>query len=341
MSLHLRYRFSKAQHQGSSGVSFTDAEILIEAGRKGTTAQLTSPTRREPVDLVKASESTFTSVMAGLPSGFEKDLTVETGIITEELSFAGKAVTRKKRAYTLASCHGVVIILKESLGAKASSPWTKRVPQDETIKTLPLVLGPSAALAVTVHMLEFSGAQRDLQGNGKAILDISELDHSPYPPQSFVGLRLHGKYSRLADWKKSAPSLVTVKPLLVRYELWSRPFAALFHDGLRHWAISCDTQVPWPSPVLILDTLTPLDCCPGKVEWEATYSVRGEDGVMAGGCGPLHVQFEARQLLGSIYGATGELMPACVDDPIAGKQFGLATPLVSDVLAHQILSNCQ
>src|SRR4051794_30985723 len=143
MSLHLRYRFSKAQHQGNSKASLTDAEIVIKVGPEGATAQLSAPKHKIPADLVEASKSTLASVMAALPSGFEKYLTVETGMITETLFSAGKAIIRKKRVYTLVSCRGVIIILNASLGARASSHWKNETPEDYTAKRLPLVLGPS------------------------------------------------------------------------------------------------------------------------------------------------------------------------------------------------------
>ncbi len=337
MSLHLRYRFSKAQHQGGNSLSLTDAEILIDAGKEVATAHLSAPTRPVPKRLIEASNTTLASVRDRLPSGLNKQVAVETGMITEEWLSAGKMISRRKRAYTLASCRGVIIALQNSLGATAQSPWRKAADEGDGIRMLPVVLGPSAALAVLIHLLEFSGPLRDLPAGRQTKLHISELDSSPYPPEAFFDSS--SEMRRGWEPRKDASCLPWPKPLLLRYELWSRPFAALFQDGLHHWSISSDTQVRWPSAALVLDTLVPLDCCPGAIDWEATYSVRKQSEVVAGICTLMRLRFEPRELLSRVYGAIGEMRAACVDDPIAGKQFGLAAPLASDLLAENILFN--
>lgn len=341
MSLQLRHHFSKLGKQGNLPASLIDAEILIELRRIGAVAQLSASRHRPSAKLFEASTDTFTSLKATLPSRFEKDLWVETGIITEELSSSGTVLSRKKQPYTLASCRGVVFALEEALGVKASCPWTESTSHDEKARRLPLVLGPSAALAVLVHLMEFSSPpHRKLAGNGTK-LQLSESNQSPYPPQTPLGLTLRKKYNGMADLKRTVASLQRFKPLLVRHDIWSRPLSALFQDGLRHWAISCDVQIPWPSQAVILDALTPLECGSGIVEWEGTYSLRRGDGHTVGVAAPLRARFAAQTLLGRVCGSIGQMMPGYVDDPIAGKQYGLATPLASDVLLREILSDLQ
>ena len=342
MSLQLHHHLSKVEQQGDLPATLTDAEIRIEFGRSGAMAQLCASKKRPPARLFEAVTETFASLKLALPPGFEKDLWVESGIIAEELFLSETVVGRTKRPYTLAACRGMVLALEKSLGVSTSSPWKRTVSHDQGARALPLVLGPSAALAVLAHWIEFSTSpHRELPANGKTKLRFAESYQSPYPPHTALGLGLGKKYSGSADLKKKAASFEAVKPLLVRQDLWSRPLSALFHDGLRHWTMSCDDQVSWPPHAVILDALAPLECGSQVIDWEAVYSLRGEDGHMAGVGKPVRVRFEPRTLIGRVRGSIGQMMPGYVDDPIAGKQYGLATPLACDVLLSEILSEPQ
>jgi hypothetical protein len=189
----------------------------------------------------------------------------------------------------------------------------------------PLVLGPSATLALSDFILD--GIAGPLDGDTwpfAARLRVEDTPHSPYPPQHRDGPAVRvGPATLAAD--EQDPAFM----LLQRTERWQRPVGALYNIARRNLAIGWDGDTArQPGTMIVIDTLTAeTEPTLATSRWLGTWYLDAHDG-RRWGQGRLALMIDTSRVLRTGAVAIGPPRPACICDPIEGEIYGFA-PLVA------------
>lgn len=169
----------------------------------------------------------------------------------------------------------------------------------------PLMLGPSAALAVAE---EWSLSTTSILST---VLSLGNADRSPYPPH------------------RSPLGAAPLHAIATDPFRWSRPFAALDADRNAVLTLSSSRRVDASRNFTLIESLVPLVANGNAMEWLASIS----------GGTAMRIRAPLPLLIGSITGATGEPAPALVDDPVAGERYGYAPPLATALTLRDVLES--
>lgn len=247
-----------------------------------------------------------------LPLELHGELVVEAGVVEQSLSRAGRPATARRWRYLMASCRGVLIALGELDELRWRSQWRRLLDFHHVESGLPVMLGPSAALAAALHVLEV-GESEEVIAALPAALSIETDKRSPYPP--------HMVPPELRE--------LPFDPVLLHLQACSRPFAALSNDGFPTAALRCAAACAAPSRALVLESMLPLRGGSGPIEWEVQCSVVDGDGA-ALSRRARRVILDAAAALGSAQ-AAGATQPAMAEDAVWGETYGWAPPLMTDL----------
>lgn len=260
-----------------------------------------------------------------LPQARRRQFVAEAGMVIDGGS---------RRRYAVAHANGALL---QGLGALFAMPeYPDTVGWLDVPETVPLVIGPSAALALVDFTLD------GLPGTAHrwpfpSELRLEDTGRSPYPPQHRddppplpIG----------PDMRTSAAQEDATFLLLQRSERWQRPINALYNVRQRNLAIAWSGPTSEPATAAVIDTLTAeSEPTLASSAWLATWYLRDPAGDRWGR-ERLALAMRGPDVLHAVTVAVGHSRPACICDPIEGEAYGIAPPLQvpRSVLSLQVLS---
>lgn len=336
----------------SAPLASTSVELAVETG-SGLDVRFAA-SRRQPDDLKRIAAASLEETAARLPDPLRGRLVVEAGEVRSLLRRDGEEVSLFSRGYRMASCRGVVLGMRENGGAAVpfDSPWTGVGTAEQADAALPVVLAPSAVLALISYALEVTGSHVDAQSRAE-VPGITVLDTaaSPYPPQHhpFEGdgtgspdrtLIEEGRWRNREEHAGDDVDLLFF--LLTRPERALRPLAAATHFNRRNLAVRCSRTAPLPVPAVLVDSWrVRVGPRSGAVPFHAELSCLEPRGERLAVTTTAALKLDPWELLARIRGAGGPAEPAIDEDPIEGDSYGFAPTLVTDLTFGDILAMSQ
>lgn len=261
-----------------------------------------------------------------LPQHRRCALVVEAGSVETAFVLAGADRHLEQCSYVLATC-GAVLVMLARRGDRAllrhpaavlMTRWTDGRPAGTPRATDPVVLGPSALLALVL-------STRAPGVSSAAELSTDETPRSPYPPHDYSFEERFGLAPVDGPFRT-----------LSRLERALQPLGALEDDGASGLRIDVAPAVPWPERAIVLDALVALDGPgPGATAWEVEYTLHNRYG-SASAAAPLRVRADPAELLAQLRGALGPSEPALHRDPIAGDRYATAPPGLTTLVAADL-----
>jgi len=332
---------AQARAGASAPIVSSSVEVTVETGRLDVRF---AAARQRPVDLERAAAAGLEETAAHLPEVLRGRLAVEAGEVSSSLRSNGEQVPLFSRSYRMASCRGVVLGIQEvDLGARSFvSPWAGTLAAEWVDSSLPVVLSPSAVLALVSYALEVTGSHVATRSNaylpGLTVLDTA---FSPYPPQHhpFEGDgaaspdRLLIEDGRWCNRDEHAGD--DVDPLfflLTRPNRALRPLAAATHFNRRNLAVQCSRSASPPIPAILVDSWrVRVGPRSGAVPFHAELSRIEQNGERLAITAAVALNFDPWEVLARVRGASGPAAPAIDEDPIEGDSYGCAPTLVTDL----------
>jgi hypothetical protein len=338
--LRTRRKVSQARAGTAGPAASASVELIVETAGSGLDVSFTSP-RQRPAGLEREAAAVLEEILARLPQELHGGLTVEAGEVRSLLGRDGDEVPLFSRAYRMAGCRGVVLGIRnaESPGP-FDIPWTGIVAAEEIDSSLPVLLGPSAVLALVSFALEVTGSHVELRSQAEAPgLTVTDTAASPYPPQHhpFAEDGAPSPDRQLIEdgtWRnREEHAGDDVDPLfflLTRPERALRPPAAATHFNRRNLSVRCGRTAPAPSPAILVDSWrVRVGPRGGAVPFHAGLSVAGPGGERLAVTAPVPLVLDPWMVLARIAGACGPVAPGVDEDPIEGDGYGEAPTLVT------------
>ena len=323
--------------------SSTSIELTLEVGEGGLDVRFSAP-RQRPAGMERAAARILEETAARLPEPLRDRLAVEVGEVCSLLRRNGTEVPLFARGYGMASCRGILLGLSED-GAAApfAFPWTGTAAVEELSPDLPVVLAPSAVLALVSYALEVTGSDLDTRGRSESPgLTLLDTAASPYPPQHHL-FKEDGAPSpdrpliEEGRWcNRGQHTGGDVDPLfflLTRPDRALRPLAAATHFSRRNLAVRCSRTASTPAPAVIIESWrVRVGPRSGVVPFHADLSLLGPEGGRLAVATTVALELDPWEVLARLRGASGPAAPAVDEDPIEGDGYGEAPPLVTDLL---------
>jgi hypothetical protein len=345
--LRTRREISRARASAGAPPSSVSLETVVAVSGGRLDISFNSP-RDRPAGFEREAAACLEATLAGLPVPLRSGLAVEAGEVRSLLSRDAGEVPLFSRGYGMASCRGVVLGID---GARApfESPWTGILEAGGLDPALPVLLAPSAALALVAYALEVTGSdlatESQTEMRGLTVLDTAA---SPYPPQHHP-FDEHGAVSpdrplftegRWCDREEHAGD--DVDPLfflLTRPDRALRPLAAATRFNRRNLSVRCRRTVPPPSPAVLVDSWrVRVGPRSGPVPFHAELSRTGPDGERLAVTQPVGLLLDPWQVLARVRGASGPVAPGVDEDPIEGDSYGSAPTLATDLTLADLLA---
>jgi hypothetical protein len=343
-SLCLTHRVLAINRAPTAGTTLTDIASQMQLTAEGGHAHFLPSSDLVPHDMKAAAATEESAVAAHLPTALRGRLQVEVGWVEQAIRRDRLVVARRRQFYVLSTCRGVVLTLRAALEADRRIAWVRTVDTKELGVGLPVVLGPSAVLALVLHCL----ATVPSDPVGGALSPVVPVPiaareaESPYPPHTsplallsqgeLLDADLPAVYSTTRPFPGTAQARFLLRP-----ERWSRPVEALPADAIDSVFVSCHAGSPLPDRAVVVDALTALTDEGKAAHWRAEVSLLDGERGMAAGTEPLDLHLDAWQLLASVRGALGMPQPAAAHDPLAGRRYGVAPAVVVDASADDLL----
>jgi hypothetical protein len=321
--------------------SSASVEMTVEAdGGGGLDVRFAAP-RTRPAGLERAAAADLEATAGRLPEPLRGQLAVEAGEVRSRLRREAEETSLFSRAYRLASCRGVVLGLREAGDSGPfESPWTGILEAGELDPGLPVVLGPSAVLALVSYALEVTGGHVAAEGGAELPgLAVRDTAASSYPPQHhpFAGdgspspdrpLIADGRW--LNREEDAGDHVDPLFYLLTRPDRALRPLAAATHFNRRNLAIACGRTAAAPAAAVVVDSWrVRVGPRSGAVPFHAELSYAGPDGARLAVPQAVALGVDPWRLLAGVRGASGPPRPAVDEDPIEGDGYGEAPTLVT------------
>lgn len=324
---------ARARASAFAPLSSSSIELTLET-RDGQDLNVRFDAPRErPVPLELAAAEGLERLAAGLPEPLRGRLVVEAGEVRARLYREGEERQLVSGTYLLASCRGVVL-------DNSAVPWTGTLAAEDVDPALPLVLAPSAVLALASFALEVTGGHVEARST-EVPVTVIDTASSPYPPQHhpFDGngaaspertLLADGRWQ---DREESAGDAVDPLFFLLTHPARALgPLAASSHFNRRNLEVRCGRSVPEPSPAILVDSWRArVGPRAGVVPFQAELSRTGPGGERLALASPLVLQLDPWEVLARVRGASRPAAPAVDEDPIEGDGYGLAPTLVTDL----------
>ncbi|HET9210880.1 MAG TPA: hypothetical protein VFR03_10810 [Thermoanaerobaculia bacterium] len=329
---------SQAWARAGAPPSSASVELTVDAG--GIGVRFAAP-RTRPAALERAAAADLEATAGLLPEPLRGRLGVEVGEVCSRLRGDGGETPLFSRAYRLASCRGVVSGLREGGESGAFAfPWTGTLDAGKIEPELPVILGPSAVLALVSYALEVTGGHISVESGAELPeLTVRDTAGSPYPPQ-------HHPFSGDGSPSPDRPLIVDgrwlnreedagdhVDPLfylLTRPDRALRPLAAATHFNRRNLEVACGRTAAAPREAVLVDSWrVRVGPRSGAVPFHAELSYVGPDGARLAVPQLVALRVDPWRLLDGVEGASGPARPAVDEDPIEGDAYGEAPPLVT------------
>ena len=340
---------AQARARAAAPLASTSVELTVETG-SGLDVRFGAP-RQHPAGLERAAVASLEETSARLPEPLRSHLAVEAGEVRSLLRRNGEEVPLFSRGYRMASCRGVILGLHDTGGAAQPfvSPWTGVRTAEQVVPSLPVVLAPSAVLALVSYALEVTGshvaAQSHAEIPGVTVLDTAA---SPYPPQHhpFEGdgsaspdrtLIEEGRWRNREEHAGDDVDLLFF--LLTRPERALRPLAAATHFNRRNLAVRCSRTAPLPARAILVDSWrVRVGPRSGAVPFHAEISCLEPHGERLAVTTTAALQLDPWEVLARIQGASGPAEPAIDEDPIEGDSYGHAPTLATDLTFGDLIA---
>lgn len=327
----------------------TSVELTVETGAEGGVAVHFATPRERPEELERNAQRSLDATLEGLPEPLRPRAMVELGEVRACLQRDGAEHPLFASAYRLARCRGVVLAVEGTHGPRAfESPWSGTMDAVALDAGLPVVLAPSAVLALVSYCLEVTGGHVDERGDADvAELTITDTSRSPYPPQhhpfTSTGEAAHdrvlvdaGRWSDRAE--HAGDDVDPLFYLLTRPERALRPLAAATHFNRRNLAVDCGRKVATPCPAVVVDSWrVRVGPRHGRVPFHAELSYLGAGRERLAVVPTVAVELDPWNVLLRVRGATGPVAPAVDEDPIEGDGYGTAPVLATDLALADLL----
>ncbi len=267
----------------------------------------------DPATFSEDACATWRCFAEDLPNIRRSQLICEVGVVQE---------CGRSEIYSIAHANGAIL---ERARQWLPSAHAESVRWEDLPKNLPVVLAPSATLALTDFILDaIPGVLQETDwplGDRLIILDTA---CSPYPPQ---------RHPNGAPPICIVPSSITrtvddsiTFQLLQRSERWQRPFSALYFISRRNLALSWDgTPLPLEGNAIVLDTVsaeTEPTLFPSQ--WLGTWYLHTPAN-KSWGCGRLELEIDTQKALRGA-AVVGCPLAACICDAIEGEIYATAPP---------------
>jgi hypothetical protein len=298
----------------------THVNILMEIAFRGS--RIYAKLDESPdatTDMNGAAEALLASGCSAIPRRRLDDAVVESGWVTDRIFHDSHEIASEERRFLYAACGGALFELTDRpvyADNAGSAP--------EVVETcladahLPVVLSPSAVLAVIEHCEE--NGEED--GEFNPLLSISRKWWSPYPPHSIPD-SLHRN-----EWPGES--------LSIRPDWWSQPFGAL-PSRFGSLQVLCNIATAPPPQALLLDSVIPLENGAGGVECEAEFSILREGRRGAISARAVTLLLDRRRLLNSVTSAISNPRAGRSFDPITGDRFGKAPMLLTVISSGELM----
>lgn len=241
-------------------------------------------------DVERAAGRLWRDLLRRLPDAMAGAARAEAGMVRTGSAW---------HAYALACCAHAVVLLASDLDAVPAPRWRRDGTLGEIEPGLPVVLAPSAVLALTAAVLELGDVRARALPHWLLALST---DRSPYPPHDDRGL--------------------------ARAERWLRPMSTARTSRDPLVVSSALPAVPGPRDAVRVESLVSLDT--RGLRWQARFAVEGGGGRWWVD-GPAHLQARAADLLGATCGEVEPRRVALDHDPIDGERFGWAPELLTSL----------
>jgi hypothetical protein len=278
------------------------------------------------------------------------------------------------RRYEVASCRGTVLGIRDgpagsggsflrsrarSAGSGGSpapapfpSPWAGTMATGDLAAELPLVLTPSAVLALVSYALEVAGDHVAREAPAElARLTVIDTASSPYPPQHHP---FEGDGTPAADrplledgrWRdRELHAGEGVDPLfflLTRPDRALRPLAAATHFNRRNLEVRWGGEASAPAPAVSVDSWrVRVGPRAGIVPFHAELAQVEADGTRRAVEAPVALALDPWEVLARVLGECGPPAPAVDEDPIEGASYGTAPALATSLTLAELLAASQ
>jgi hypothetical protein len=347
-SLRTHREISLARASAGASMSSASLETIVVASGGNLDVSFNSP-RGRPVGLEEEAAADLEVALSRLPQGLRRGLAVEAGGVRSTLRGNGEEAPLFVHSYRMASCRGVVLGIHEADAANSFAiPWKDILEAEDLDSSMPVVLGPSAVLALVSYALEVTGSHLAAQGDSE-VPGITVLDTaaSPYPPQHHPfeedgtpspdrPLIAEGRWANRRE--HAGDDVDPLFFLLTRPERALRPLAAATHFNRRNLAVECNRSVPIPTPAVMVDSWrVRVGPRRGAVPFHAELSRLAPDGERLAVSRAVPLSLDPWWLLARIEGAGGPAAPAVDEDPIEGDGYGAAPTLVTGVTLAELV----
>jgi len=268
---------------------------------------------------------------------------VEAGEVRSSLRHEGAPAPLFACGYRMASCRGVVLGIHDTGdgdGLPFAPPWTGVLAAEEVDPALPVILAPSAVLALVSYALEVTGGHVAAEGGAELPgLAVRDTAASSYPPQHhpFAGdgspspdrpLIADGRW--LNREEDAGDHVDPLFYLLTRPDRALRPLAAATHFNRRNLTVRCSRTAPVPAAAAVVDSWrVRVGPRSGAVPFHAELSRTGPGGERLAVTPAVALHFDPWEVLARVLGAAGPAAPAVDEDPIEGDGYGEAPTLVT------------
>jgi hypothetical protein len=219
-------------------------------------------------------------------------------------------------------------------------PWTGTVAAGEIDPSLPVLLGPSAALALISFALDVTGGHVSAWENAKIPgVTVTDTASSPYPPQhhpfaedgtASLDRTLLAKGSWSNREEHAGDAVDPLFFLFTRPERALSPLAASTQLNRRNLAVRCDQALSLSLPAVLIESWCARTAArAGVVPSQAELAYVTPDGNRLAAAGSVPLQLDPWEVLSRIQGAGAPATPAVEEDPIEGNSYGLAPLLVT------------
>lgn len=222
-----------------------------------------------------------------LPPEARAGLEIEVGVVETR-----DGARRRRREYSVVFEHGALLMYSRRLRGEPLPSRAALRPAERLDRTLPVVLMPSAVLALVAAGVELRSVPTNVQ--------VHRTMASPYPPHDGTV-----RQARVEGW--NVPVDITEAH---RFNL-----CVLHREKARA-----------PERCLAIEAVRPRAAIRrGAMPWELRWSAR-ENGERRPGAAPLVIELDAVRVLGLAAGACARLQPACERSAMEGDCWGWAPP---------------
>ncbi len=276
-------------------------------------------------------------------------LQVEAGAVSTVVERPGARTRHFHRAYLLVREGNTLL----HLGRYVEPSPIRAAPAPgglEECRDLPVVLGPSATLALVSLLLdECDGRGPSAGWEAIPALMVFDTPRSPHPAQDLPPLVGGGevvKYRIVDRGRRAAPPgpasgfNASMFVVCTRTECWLQPLGAVDDPGRRNLEVKCTTRAGPVGRCLVIESISPLSGPDlGVTPLECEYRLDDPDGSGPTGLVVVRLRSDPSRILSSVVGAVAAPRPALVIDAITGSHYGTASALLTQLCVGDLIED--